>query len=724
MSNMDIFDVKPKGSIYPDFDKSLPVIAIDLGTNYSCTGVWKDGKVNIIPNHMGQKKNPLYIAFTDNDILFGDDAKNQIYGNPKNTIFDITKLIGKKYEDPDIKENIKYWPFEIIKEPNSDFFKIKVTYKKQEKKYTPIEILTMFLEKIKKNALDYLGQEIKNIIITMPVMTFYRPYIYALKKACTDSGLNILSILNNTSAAAYTFSYNTISEKNNNERYFLIFDLGRDNLEISVNNIEDSFIEVKSRYGNSCLGGIEFDKKLVEYCIEEFRKKTGIDIRKNEKALSRLFIYCEKAKRILSTTNKTTIEIHCLMERQDLIIDITRNKFEELCFDLFKKYIPIIENVLKDANVLKDKISEIILVGGSSRIPKINLIIQNFFNGKKVNKRLNLDECNAFGGVIKGEYMKKNKNIKNFLLLDITIISLGIEINDGIFKIMIPRGSITPSKKTELFTTIIDNQNEILIKIFEGEKELTKGNSLIGKIIFPIIPMARGQQEIEITFSLDIDLNLTVIVLEKSTGKNIKINIYHDSQDVIEFADNGKQKNNNFPKIVGGLAIPFQTNINYQNMGGNMNNMNFQNMGGNMNNMNYQNMGGNMNNMKSNEDYFILKNRINQLEIESKNKDERILKLEEEFKKFKSYFLSEGEELISLIFNSHDQTIKDFKIVAKNSDKFTIIENIIYEKYPIFKETINYFIANGKKINKYHTLKENNIKNNDVIILYILDDDN
>ena len=720
---MDIYDVK-----------SLPVIAIDLGTNYSCAGVWKDGKVNIIPNDKGKNKNPLYIAFTDTDILFGDDAKKQIYKNPKNTIFDITKLIGKKYEDPDIKKNIKFWPFEIIKEPNSDFFKIKVTYKKQEKKYTPIEILTMFLEKIKKNASDYLGgQEIKNIIITMPVMTFYRPYIYALKKAYTASGLNIINILNNTSAAAYAYSYNTISGKSNNERYFLIFDLGRDNLEISLNNIEDSDIEVKSRYGNSDLGGIEFDKKLVEYCIKEFRKKTGIDIRTNEKALRRLFIHCEEAKINLSSYNETTIEIDYLLEEQGLYIDITRNKFEELCLDLFKKYIPIIENVLKDAGVRKDNISEIILVGGSSRIPKINQIIQNFFNGKVVSKRLNLDECNAFGGVIKGEYMKKNKIIKNFLLLDITNISLVVEINDGLFNKMIPRGSITPIKKFQIFTTNIDNQNEILIKIFEGEKQLAKDNNLIGKIIFPIIPMARGQQKIEITFKLDMDLNLTVTVLEKSTGKNIQINIYNDSLDVIGFTNNDNQKYNNFRKIVGGLAIPFQANMNYQNMGGNMNNMNFQNMGGNMNNMNSQNMGGNMNNMnyqnmgvnmnnmKSNEDYLILKNRINQLEIESKNKDERIVKLEEEVKKIKSYFLSEGEELISLVFNSNDQTLKDFKIIAKNSDKFNIIENIICEKYPIFKETFNYFIANGKKICKYHTLKENNIKNNDVIILNALD---
>ena len=579
-------------------------------------------------------------------------------------------------------------------------------------------------------------------------MPFCRSYIYGLKKACTASGLNVLKILNNTSAAAYAFSFNAIIAKNNDERYIFIFDLGRDNLEISLNNIEDSLIEVKSRYSNSCLGGKEFDKKLVEYCIEEFKRKTGIDIRTNEKALMRLFIYCEKAKRILSATNKTTIEIDCLMEGQDLIIDITRNKFEELCLDLFKQYIPIIENVLTDAKVIKDKINEIILVGGSSRIPKINQIIQDFFNGKKVNKSLNPDECNAIGGVIKGEYMNKNKTIKNFLMLDITNISLGIEINNGYFRTMIPRGSNTPTKKTELFTTNFDNQTEILIKIFEGEKQLTKDNNLIGKIIFPIIPMPRGQQEIEITFSLDIYLNLTVTVLEKSTGKNMKINIYHDSQDVIEFTDNGKQKNNKFGKIVGGLTMPFQTNMNYQNMGGCMNNMNYQNMGGCMNNMNYQNMGGcmnnmnyqnngvnmnnmnfqnngvNMNNMKSDEDYFILKSRINQLEMEIKNKDERILKLEEEFKKLKSLFLSEEEELISLVFNSSDQTIKDFKVVAKNSDKFIIIENKIYEKYPIFKETINFFIVGGKKINKYHTLKENNINNNDVIILNILDFDN
>jgi L1 cell adhesion molecule like protein len=491
MTQKETCDDKNKETIYPNFDKSLPIIGIDLGTKYSCAGVWKDGKVNIIPNEMGQYKNPLYIAFTDTDILFGDTAKSQISRNPKNTIFDITKLIGKKYEDPDIQENIKYWPFEIIKDSDSEYFKIKVTYNQQEKKYTPIEILTMLLEKIKKSASNFLGgQEIKNVIITIPVIPLYRSYICALKEACTACGLNVLSILNNTSAAAFAYGFNTINEKNG--RNVLIFDLGSNNLEISLNYLEDGMVEVKRRYGYSCLGGNEFDKRLVEYCKERFRRKTGIEIGSNEKAWRRLFTYCEKAKRILSTTNQTTIEIECLMEEQDLILDMTRNKFEEVCYDLFKKYIPCIEKVLKDANVSKNEINEIILVGGSSRISKINQIIQDFFNGKIINKTLNPDECMAIGAVIKGEYIKNSDIIKDLIFLDKTNYSFGIETIRGVFTTIISRGATIPSKKTMLFTNNFDNDDKIFVQIFEGEKFLTKDNHLIGKIMVPISPMPKG----------------------------------------------------------------------------------------------------------------------------------------------------------------------------------------------------------------------------------------
>ena len=440
MANKDIFDDKKQ----PDSDKSLPIIGIDLGTAYSCMGVWKDGKVNIIPNEIGQNKDPLYIAFTDTDILFGDTAKNQIYKNPKNTIFDITKLIGKNFYDYDIKENIKYWPFEIIKDPNSDNLLIKVTYKKQEKKYTPIEILTMLLEKMKKRASDFLGQEIKDVIITFPVIPLYRPYISAIKKACRACGLNPLKFLNNTKAAVYAYTFNITDKKK--ERNVLIIDIGSHNLEISLSNIEDNLIEIISRIGNSSLGGEELDKRLVEYCIEEFQKKTGIDIRANEKALWRLFKYCEKAKRILSTTNQTTIEIESLMEGKDLIIDITRTKFEDLCINLFKKLMADIEKVLKDAKKSKSEVNEIILVGGSSRIPKIKEMIQSFFGEEIAIKKINPDEYNAIGSVILGD-KNKHKITEDIICFDVTNFSLGIETIGGVFHTIIPRNSQIPQKK-------------------------------------------------------------------------------------------------------------------------------------------------------------------------------------------------------------------------------------------------------------------------------------